>query len=64
MTTFCTTEPPVNGRLVPYTKEGPFCALMTSVALSLGGLVVGSTAAFMIHKAHLQWFNEVRYPSA
>ena len=42
---------------------GPYCVLLVSVGLSLGGLVVGSTAAFVIHKAKVDWFNEVRYSS-
>ena len=40
---------------------GPYCVLLTSVGLSLGGLIVGSTASFVIHKAKVDWFNEVRY---
>ena len=42
---------------------GPYCVLLASVGLSLGGLIVGSAASFVIHKAKVDWFNEVRYLS-
>jgi len=58
MTGFCTTEPPGNGRILPYTKTGPYIVLLVSICLSLGGLIVGSAAAFVIHKSKDEWFRE------
>lgn len=64
MTAFCTTDPSGNAaRILPYTAEGPYCVLLTSVALAIGALIMGSTAVFIIHKAKVQWFHEVSYPS-
>jgi len=62
MTAFCTTVPPDNS-ILPYTIVGPYCVLLTAIGFSLGGLIVGSTTVFIIHKAKVDWFNEVRYPS-
>lgn len=63
MTGFCTTDPPGNGRILPYTKTGPYIVLLVSISLSLGGLIVGSAAAFVIHKSKDEWFREVRRSS-
>ena len=63
MTTFSTTTPPDNS-ILPYTRVGPYCVLLASVGLSLGGLIVGSAAVFAIHKAKVDWFNEVCHPPA
>ena len=48
--------------ILPYTIVGPYCLLLAAVGFSLGGLIVGSTTVFIIHKAKVDWFNEVRYP--
>jgi len=40
---------------------GPYCVLFVSIALALGGLIVGSTIVFVVHKSKVQWFQEVRY---
>ena len=48
--------------MLPFTRVGPYCVLLTSVGLSFGGLIVGSAAVFAIHKAKVDWFNEVRHP--
>jgi len=58
----CTTVPP-DESILPYTKVGPYCVLLTSIGFSLGGLIVGSTTVFIIHKAKVDWLNEVRYTS-
>ncbi|KAF9644009.1 hypothetical protein BDM02DRAFT_1246970 [Thelephora ganbajun] len=57
--TFCTTQPPENSRLLPYTKTVPYCFLMVAMHLTIGGLIIGSTAVFIIHKASPVWFREV-----
>ena len=59
----CTTDPPGDGKTLPYTKVGPYCVLLSSIALSLGGLIVGSAASFVIPKAKVKWFHKVRCPS-
>lgn len=58
MAAFCTTDPPADARLLPYTNTASYCAIFLSVNLALGGLVVGSTTAFVIHKASAKWFHE------
>ena len=40
---------------------GPYCVLLVSIGLSLGGLIVGSTAVFIMHKANVKWYYEVRH---
>ena len=66
MAVFCTSEPPGDGlgRVIPYTRTFPYCVLLSSVALSLGALIVASTAVFTIHKAEAEWFRKVRHPSS
>jgi hypothetical protein len=49
--------------ILPYTTPSAYYVLSASVALSLGGLIVGSAAVFAFHKARVDWFQEVRYPS-
>ncbi|KAF9778707.1 hypothetical protein BJ322DRAFT_484964 [Thelephora terrestris] len=58
MVGFCTTDPPGGARILPYTNTGPYCVLLTSIGLSLGGLIVGSATAFVIHKSRAEWFRE------
>ncbi|KAF9644011.1 hypothetical protein BDM02DRAFT_3103586, partial [Thelephora ganbajun] len=57
--TFCTTQPPENSRLLPYTMTVPYCFLMVAMSLTTGGLIVGSTTVFIVHKANPVWFREV-----
>jgi len=62
MVGFCTTEAPVSS-ILPYTTPSAYYVLSASVALSLGGLIVGSAAVFAFHKARVDWFREVSYSS-
>ncbi|KAF9642082.1 hypothetical protein BDM02DRAFT_3062225, partial [Thelephora ganbajun] len=57
--TFCTTQPPENSRILPYTKTIPYCFLMVAMSLTTGGLIVGSTAVFIVREASPVWFREV-----
>jgi len=59
---FCTTEPPANSGVLPYTKIVPYCVFLASISFSVGGLILGSLTVFIIHNATLEWYHEVRYP--
>ena len=62
MTALCTTQPPTNGILL-YADPAPYCLFLVAISFTLGGLIVGTSATFIIHRAKAEWFNEVRYPS-
>ena len=43
---FCTTDPPANSTLFPYTGNAAYTLLLLSLAVALGGLIVGSGIVF------------------
>ena len=45
--TFITTQPP-KMEIIDYTQRGPYICLLTSFALLLFGVIVGSAAQFVI----------------
>ena len=63
MAAFCTTDPPGNSRILPYTQTGAYIVLLVSIGFSIGGLIVGSAAVFVIHKSTAEWFRKVRHLS-
>ena len=63
MSGFCTSDPPNNGRILPYTDPGPYCTLLVSAALALVTLIAGSFAAIVVNQAKIKWFHNVRHPS-
>jgi len=56
---FCTTEPPANSRILPYTKPVPYCLLLASMGSSLAGVTVGSLCIAIVHRMEPLWFREV-----
>lgn len=54
--TFCTTDPPVNSTIFPYTRKDAYLLFLSSLGFSFGGLIVGSAAVFVIAKASAEWF--------
>ena len=50
--TFCTTDPPANSTLLPYTRNATYTLLLASLALSLGGLIVSSTTVFIMARCN------------
>ena len=58
--TFCTTDPPANSTLLPYTRGATYTLLLVSLALSLGGLIVGSSIAFTFARCTSEELHGVR----
>jgi len=56
---FCSTDPPIDSKFLPYTKEGPSCLILLAFGLSFAGLIVGSTIVLVVGKSNSTWFCDV-----
>lgn len=57
--TFCTTDPPANSALFPFTRKDSYTLFLLSLGLSFGGLIVGSALVFVIARSTSDWFCNV-----
>ena len=60
-TAFCTTDPPADGRFLPYTKGVAYCFIIGSTLGTLLCIWVGSITVFVLHEIKPRWFREVRF---
>jgi len=57
---FCTTYPPSNPKLLPYTCSDSYELLVLSLGVSFGDIVVGSALVVAIARSSSDWFRNVR----
>ena len=58
--TFCTTDPPANSTLFPFTRRDTYTLFLLSLGLAFGGLIVGSAIVFVVARSTSDWFCNVR----
>lgn len=63
VTGFCTTDPPGNGRVLPYAETVPYLFLLGGAYFALAAVTIGSVAALLVHQAKMEWFHKVRHTS-
>ena len=58
----CTTDPPSDGRFLPYTNAIPYFFILIAVISGFLSVMVGSSIVFILYETEAEWFREVRIP--